>query len=279
MYQIAANVGHAVYHRCRGEERAARTILSGMQTLVDRQGSSWQMAGLLPRMSAVGYIYTGDLLGLGRTQEIIKKQIEEGYRFGRFYDLVRAVYLRELGENDAAKKILERILGEPNVQGTRALALLALAELHAADRDAPAAERVARAAIAESKAQASAERCVGARATIPLALARAHLGLLDEAAHLLEERLDDCVASPTVSGYLHDARARIAAITGDGAAFSSHMSRAQEWFEASQNPVLLARAERLWRLAAGPPKGSSERSAGALETFFETQMVEDAQSS
>lgn len=108
---------------------------------------------------------------------------------------------------------------------------------------------------------------------IEAAIADAHLGRVADALSRIDALLERFAAihHPLVHGLLHEARARISWLAGDAIAYRRSLTEVQRWFRPTENPVLIAKCERLARL--GEPTTTRRQSdpppLGALETVRE----------
>jgi hypothetical protein len=120
------------------------------------------------------------------------------------------------------------------------------------------------------------ERCVTtmvAPVITALALAEAELD-----APLAAQRIDAYLAEigprggPLTRGMLHEARAQIALAAGDRPSAREHLAHVEVWFLGTENPVLIARCERLRRDIEGRcsdvPSAASEDASKTLHEDF-----------
>ncbi len=85
-----------------------------------------------------------------------------------------------------------------------------------------------------------------------MALAEAHAGHIAEGTERVERAIEfeqGLGKSPLHLGRLHEARARIAVLSGDGPGFSHQLIKMRDYFAATRNPMLIKRRDRLATLA------------------------------
>ncbi len=152
-----------------------------------------------------------------------------------------------------ARLDLARVLGcrwfaaGARIPGYHKVAHLLSPETYLAEGNLDKAAELAARAVEHTRAPLTAMIANEVRSQRIMAFVEAARGDLPAAA----ARLDDiiartaAIASPSLCGTLHDARARIALASGDVAMFLAHSNDAGELFAGSRNPVLIARGERL----------------------------------
>jgi len=200
-------------------------------------------------MSALAYGLTRDVLGLRRSIADLTRLIEAGFRLTPQLELARGEYLRERGELEASRTALEMALclAPDDDAQLHMPALSALAETWLAlDRPAEAILAATK-AIALCDDEAVKDVTWRTRARRALALAEAAQGDTAAAVARLDAALVEALpfGSPTLSGSLHEARAKIALSTGDTESYALHRNATESWFRATKNPALIARVQRL----------------------------------
>jgi hypothetical protein len=243
-FDVAANAATLLYHRMRGEEPATEAFERQHEIWSVQLGSAWAFDSQIAWMSAIAYGLTGDLLGLKRSAEQIEALVGQGYRLGAFAALARGDYLRQRGELARSRALLERGIAEADPEQVlgRQLLAAALSETCLAEGDARAALEAARRGLElgedpERRTRTGSVRCGRAQA-----LALSALGRGGEGAAQLDRLLAEIVpvASPTLSGLLHGARARLATDLGDAAGAAHHRAALESCWRATQNPALIA---------------------------------------
>ncbi len=258
-YDIGAENVRAIFHRMRGEEEAAVEVEGAVEQMYVQLGSVWQMEAFMPIVASLAYAFSRDTIGLRRAIDRLSRQIEEGFHFQPYLDLARGEYLRTHGALDEA---LDMTSGVAATGGAlvRVAAVPALAETHLARGELDRACAVANDGIAVGADTEHGNIHGKLRSVRALALALARRGDAASAAARLEAALDEARphGSPLLSGSLHEARARVAALAGDWPTFRVHCAEADRLFRATRNPVLIGHADRLAQLASGgtPPAAS-----------------------
>ncbi|HZO17240.1 MAG TPA: hypothetical protein VFB62_28380, partial [Polyangiaceae bacterium] len=265
-FEAGANMARFFYHRLRGEEETARELWNETELSYLQLGSAWVFESQRAWISAVAYGLSRDVIGLKRTIVELERLCRAGYRLGAFLEITRGEYLRERGDLDAAVARCEAALAflRPDETYVRQLALAALAETHLAGGRPRRALKIGRegfelASQPDTRCETTRLRCGRA-----MALAQAARGKLARAERTLDGLLADALplASPTLSGGLHEARARVALLAGDQPTYLHHAHQAGQYFRGTKNPALVARIERLELAAkeieAGPQRVVAE---------------------
>jgi hypothetical protein len=105
-----------------------------------------------------------------------------------------------------------------------------------------------------------------------LALHDAELGEPAAGARRIEDYLAQIEGrgGPVTLGTLHEARAQIALLAGDAHAARAHLAHVKRWFLPTENPVLIARCERLQRdVASGSLDVGARRTVDAGASSIE----------
>jgi hypothetical protein len=260
-FEAGANMVRLLYHRLRGEEERARALWSETELSYLQLGSAWVYEAQSAWISGIAYALSRDVIGLKRTIVAQERLCRAGYRLDVFLEITRGEYLRERGDVEGALTRFENALetARPDESFARQLALAGLAETHLAAGHHEQALSVAREGFDLSSEPSIATESTRVRCGRAMALAEAARGDHDEAAARLGALLTDVepVDSPTLSGCLHEARARVALMAGDQPAYLHHAHQAGQRFRATRNPALLARIERLELAAAEHEAGAS----------------------
>jgi tetratricopeptide (TPR) repeat protein len=248
-FEVSACLCRIVFRRFRGEEDVAREIEARTDLLLVQAGSMWGPESQIVWMSALAYGLTRDVLGLRRTITDLTRLIESGYRLTENLELARGEYLRERGELAASREALEHALSlvtDDEVQ-IRMPALGALAETFLAMQEPAKAEVAAKEALAVCRDKGVLDVTWRMRATRALAMAEAAQGDVETATRRLDAAITEALpyGSPTLSGSLHEGRAKIALSMDDVEAYALHRNGTESWFRATKNPALIARIERL----------------------------------
>lgn len=248
-YELNAVQAHVAYHRSRGEQEEAAPWEARAEMLAVQLGSVQQFRAWLTGVSSLAYGFTRDVLGLKRCIEDLYRLTQEGYRYEAPLELTRGEYYRERGELDASRDALERCLEivPEELNLVRQPALAALAETLLAAGDLERAREVAERAVALATDARVGMIANALRSMRALALIEAAAGDIDGAVRRLDEAIERGapLESPSLCGALHEARARLALAQEDQAAYLWHTREANRLFRTSNNPVLIARGERL----------------------------------
>ncbi len=262
-FDLCANVCRITYRRLRGEEELALRIEEAMEIQLVQLGSIWSPETQLAWHSSLAYGLTGDVVGLRRSIEMLERMNKAGLSLEPYVALARGEHAREIGDFEAAGDAIREALSavEPGEAGVRGAALSALAETMLLAGDALGARRAAEEALSVGADPEVDDATLRFRATRVLALAEAHSGddaLRTTAAARLDRALLAARAyeSPTLSGLLHEARARVALVSGARDVFEEHAREAEAWLRSTKNAALVRRALRLRELAAPGPASS-----------------------
>jgi tetratricopeptide (TPR) repeat protein len=248
-FDVSAEVVRTSYHRSRGEEELAVECEARVEQLLVQSGALWGPESQLVWMGALSYGGTRDLAGLRRSIGELSRLEADGFRVGGLLALTRGEYLRERGELVLARASLDEALAfvAPDDALVRVPALNGLAELALAERDPDRATSLAREALAIAESPAVRSLQGEARARRALALAHAARGDAPRARAVLDDTLARVahLGSPSTSGALYEARARVAFDDGDAAACELDRQKADGLFRATRSSALVARAEAL----------------------------------
>jgi hypothetical protein len=251
-YGFSCAIYRAIYHRHRGEERAAREMEERAEGIRVQLGTLWMWEGSLWQQSSLAYALTRDALGLKRCLEALTRMEEQGYLLSDYIELARANHLREHGAVDEAWERLSSLeagLGERSVVTQDVV--IAMGETALARGDHDRARELAARARSLACDPDRGLRSIRLRATRIAALADAAVAperafaMLDPAIAEAEQ-----LASPSLAGTLHEAAATVALEAGDEERLARHIEMATRWFRPTQTPALIARLEQLRAIAA-----------------------------
>jgi tetratricopeptide (TPR) repeat protein len=250
-YDLAVKTTEITALRLRGEEHKARQLEDDIETEVVQLGS-WSIDVQILLFASPAYSVCRDILGLKRCIDAFERRIEEGYRFEERLQVTRGEYLRERGEYAASAAVLEALLEhldtlEPTHIVMVEYGSIALAETYLAQGRFDEARTSARRGLELADHPDSAQAVPRLRALRCLGLIEAAAGNETEALAYLERAIaeGDAMECPSVTGAMHEARARVALMLGDTGAYRTHTRKAERWFRSTDNPVLIAVAERL----------------------------------
>ena len=279
-FELGALQARIAFRRCRGEEDLARRLQAQAEVLLVQLGSAWQMEAWLAVVSSLAYAITRDVLGLKRSIEELGSLVARGYRFEAALALARGEYHRERGEIQLAHAQLEQTLelAPPDANIIRQPALAALAETHLAAGEPEQAAQVAADCAALGSDPDIGQLANRLRANRARALAESQLDQYDAAVARLDRAIEEAapLASPSLCGSLHQARALVALASGDHAAYLWHQAETDRHFKPTRNPALIARAQRL--ADAGAAHGDRARrrrpTTGATSMAVTTSIPE-----
>ncbi len=254
LWDMGALQLRSIYHQWRGSEEEATRIWAEAELDFVRLGSLWQLEATLNSTGAASHAYVGDMLALKRCIATLSRLVDQGLSYQQHLGVARGAYLRLRGELDESRQVLERTLDlMPEGEGMmRPSALTALAETLLDAEDFEHAELVATKGRDHAANPEYAQILCRLRCDAIIAVARAERGRTEEAEKILQRVIVDAeaVENPVALGSAHEAAARVSLLAEDPALFSYHLAKVKAFFRSTQNPVLVARYERLARLEA-----------------------------
>ncbi len=270
IWHLGALQLRALHHIWRGEERLSRATWAQAEIEFIRLGASWQLESTFHSSACNPYAFTEDLLGLKRSIAALDPVALDRPNFRQHVEISKGEYHRLRGEYELARASLTRALElMPEHALMKPWCLSALAKTLVALGDVDGALRVAKEgmALGETRDRVSC--------AVALAAAEARRGATGGAREILEALLEESVEiqSPVVTGALHEALALYELAAGRQAAYERHAQAMNEAFLPTENPVLIARCERLAR-AAAPPRTSAppaDPDASDLVTLVEKE--------
>jgi hypothetical protein len=248
-FTVSARIAPVMFHRLRGEESLAREHAEAAEVGLVQLGNAWVFASQLAWITPLAHGATQDVLGLKRSLDELERMSAEGYRFAPFLAVARGEYARARGDLASARSVLEQAARDvPEGQFYNAtLVDTALADTYVDERRWGDAVLVVDRALARVAAAGEAFPPIELRLRRARALAWAGLGKLDDAVVEIDALVDGARAlhSPLLCGMMHEARALLAREQADDVGFRDHADRMGQYFVATGNPALLARASRL----------------------------------
>jgi hypothetical protein len=257
-YRLTAQTARIVRHRYRGEERLARELEAATEA-TSLQLGSWSTDLQRLILATPAYALCHDVEGLKRCVDALERRLAEGMEFELHVRVARAELDRERGDHEAVRAALEPLDGtlDPDDHTFRQLvpACLAQSALEAYRHDD--AERWARRALEAGDVPGARLMMVWLRCERILGLAEDALGRGQDAAARLDEAIVSAEARAwsSLAGQLHEARARVALAAGDRSRFETHLAACDAWLRPTENPNLIAIAERLGELGRGDARG------------------------
>lgn len=252
LWELGAMQLRTYYHLWRGEDSAARKLRTATEVEFLRLGSLWQLDAIHDPTSAQISAYIGDVLQLRRAIEAIERLIDHGMHYRQHLALARADYSRLRKQFDECAQHLEDASAHmPEGDGGigKPWALCIQADLLLERGDAEEAIAQAKTAMDYAAEDRWAQPPFRVRAARTLAMATAAAGDPIRSAEMLDELIAEGarLRNPFVEGWLHEARALVALDAGQQHAAEEHAVAMEARLTPTQNPVLIARCERLRR--------------------------------
>jgi hypothetical protein len=291
-FGVSARIAPVMFHRARGEETLAREHAEAAELGLVQLGNAWVFASQLAWVTPIALGATQDVLGLKRSIDELERMTAEGYRFAPFVAVARGEYARARGDVENARLILEAAASEvPDGHLYSATVVdTALADALLDGRQWSRVVLVVDRALGRITAASESHPPMELRLRRARALAWSGLGRKGDAVHELDALVELARAthSPLLCGMMHEGRAVLAREHGDDAAFREHADRMGQYFVATGNAALVARATRLLGRAiedvAGLRRDGGDEatvqitedrpSAGASETSVQTDPKE-----
>ncbi|HET6585526.1 MAG TPA: AAA family ATPase [Nannocystaceae bacterium] len=273
-FSVAGRIAPVIFHRLRGEESLAREQMRLAETGIVQLGNAWVFESQLAWVTPIAYGVTQDVLGLKRSIDVLDRLCAEGYRFAPFAGLARGEYARARGDAAAARVLLEDAAASVP-DGNVYIATVVDAALADALVDGaawPEAVRVVDRALDRIAAVDESFPPIELRLRRARALAWSGLGRTDDAIVEVDALIEGArqLHSPIACGTMHEARALLARAQSDDVGFRDHADRMAQYFLATANEALIARASRLVGRALDTT--SSRRDGGDEATV---QITED----
>jgi hypothetical protein len=271
LYRAIAEQLRMLYHAHRGESDLAERYRERVDRLQAEHGPAWQVDLWEAPALLLVHLRERNVVGLKRSAERLAQLAAEMPSLDAFARLARAAQLCSRGELKAAATLLRDVTDGPARGGaSRGPATALLASIETTLGRPAEAERVTAELLQSLGSGERAFTSLYLGVEIEHARALERQGSAARAASELDAALDRHAEgrSPTTLGALHEARARLAARMGDGRAFEQHLLALQGWFRPTENPALVARAERLgWegRRGLGAAASGRARQAGEEE--------------
>lgn len=273
LYEMVAHHVRVLYHVGRGELDRAREFRERLDVHAVQAGSAWQVEIWAPATTILPYLTTLDVIGLKRTNDQLTRLAKEIPSLLRYSKLAHSAYLLARGDWAAALAENKDILRDeaPRAHAGWAGIVGAIASTHNSLGNYAEAKRICEDALGHLTEADRPFAVMNLKLYTELALARAGLGELQEAANSLDALLEEHRSGqgPLTLGSIHSARARVAILQKDPIAFAEHVEQMGRWFRPTKNPALIAQCEKLEKLASssGLEWGLSRASAFELNSF------------
>jgi hypothetical protein len=249
--RLYADQVRANYYTQRGELQRAEHYRQQVELYAVQAGSGWQAEAWAGSGRLLGYRSTGDVTGLKRVSGTLDRLARQMPSLERQARLAEAAYYMERGDHQKATELGGPIWREVEPRGYIGWAATVGGQVRNACvlRSPAEAAETGRWALSLYDA---ADRQVCAMFTpllVEVAMAEAHAGDLLRAATRLEDYLKELGerGGPTTRGALHEARARVALLGSDLHGAREHLAQMERHVLPTENPALVARAERLRR--------------------------------
>lgn len=265
-YDLVAGVTEAAALRFRGLETSARAIERALEPVALQLGS-WSTDVQRVLFGHPPYGAAGDVANLKIMVDELERLVAQGFGFTARLEMTRGDLCRARGEPTAALHHYAAALAalDDDELLTRVWIGAGMAEAHLALDQPDAALGHAERVLAIASAPASAQLSVQLRALTVIALAHAGLGRIEQAERAASRATSAAqqAGSPMELGMAHAARAKIARIADDSAAFHLHAELAAKQLRACGSGPLAALAERV--LDTGSNASTSGRRRVAAE--------------
>jgi tetratricopeptide (TPR) repeat protein len=264
LYDMSADQVRMMYYANRGNAELFERYRQRVEVHAIQRGTAWQVEMWTFSGLITVYLRTQDLAGLKACVEQLRRLSAEVPSLEPAYDRALSAYFVVRGTPSEACGVVGRrerpkeLVGWTRGEGLRAWAYNALGE-HARAKET--CER-ALALLAPEDYEFTALNL-----GVQIELARAEAGLGEVA--IAEERLERLLATygpagnPLTIGGLQEAKAEIAALRGDESAFAASVEAVARCFRPTRDPALVARHERLARVAssalAAVAEGATDR--------------------
>lgn len=266
LYEMSADQLRMIYYGNRGNREEFERYRQRVEVHAIQRGTAWQVETWTYSGLITIYARTQDAAGLKDCVVQLKRLSAEmaTLRVGHSralaaYCLVRGTPSETLEVGGRGERPME-LVGWCRGEGIRARAYNALGENAQAKETCVAALSLLTPADLDFCA-------LNLGVQIELARAEAGLGNLSEADVQLRALLEKHGPSGNLLtvGALHEALAELAALRGDEAAFADNVAEVGRWFRETHDPALVARHERLARVASAvatqPTQSTDEQQA------------------
>ncbi|HEY6559155.1 MAG TPA: AAA family ATPase [Polyangiaceae bacterium] len=253
VWAMAAAQIRLLYHAYRGESEEVQRYRERVELFAVQGSTTWQIEMFWPALLLSADVMTGDVIGARRIAEQLARAAKDVASLRKYADAAQAAQALLRGHVRQAVALYENVLPEFPLRGrpcyertwTHYAQALNLVGNHARAK-AVALE------VISGMVEADRRHFLFLDTYRQLALAEAGLGNHGEAVQILDRLLDEHGHQDNrlVIGLLHKARAEVALMTSDAAAFEVHASEMEQRFRSTRNPALIAQCERLLDRAA-----------------------------
>jgi hypothetical protein len=263
VWAMTAEEVRMLYHALRGEAEAVQRCHERVELFAVQGSTTWQADIFWPILLLDSETRVGDAIAARTIREQLARRAKDHPSLQAYAEIAHLNYLALRGEHAAAISGFERLHAQlatldPALTWPAFRASFVFASALNAVGDHAGAKRYASESLRRAGTK-DAERVVVHyfEPQRQLALAEAGLGNHDEAVRILDGMLSahGHQDQPLLIGMLHKARAEVALMMNDHAAFTRHFAEMSRLFHATKNPSLIAHcgplAKRGKRAAAG----------------------------
>jgi len=243
----------ASYHGVRGESALADAYRKRVEIFALQAGSGWLAEIWSPTSAILFYLMSRDGIGIRRVMGELDRLGAELPSLQRYARLARATYHALHGDDLAAKEAIGDLIdAEPRsfIGWTPMMGIAVRVFTRLGER--ARARELGEGALSLLDADDRGVTTMVVPLITELALHDAEHGEPTAAARRIEAYLTQIGGrgGPVTLGTLHEARAQIALLAGDVQGAREHLTHVKLWFLPTENPVLIARCERLQREVA-----------------------------
>ena len=239
----------ASYHGVRGEDALAADYRKRVEIFALQAGSAWLAEIWAPTSAILFCLMSRDSVGIRRVMGELDRLGAEIPSLLRYARLARVVNFALHGDDLAAKEALGDLIdAEPRSFIGWTAMMGSAVRVFARSGDRERARAIGELALSVLDPDDRRVTTMVVPLIAELALLEAECG--EPAA---ARRIDDYMADigerggPVTLGTLHEAGAQIALVFGDAQRAREHLAHVKHWFLPTENPVLIARCERLQR--------------------------------
>lgn len=246
--RVGALQGRIAYHLCRGEVTRVAALERELEVMCLQLGPSLQNVLWWPSMAGHAAGFARDVLAFKRLIEHLETSPQIGLQ-GLILARARGEYLREVGDLKGSRAALDEALAllDPRGSTQDSAVYAAMADTRLAAGDATGAAIFARRGVERANHPEHLSPGHAIRCARTLALAEADLGDVRGARErlLLVLRSARAFDNPVLTGSVHEALADLARRMGDRGELRVQADAVAACYRPTENPVLIARAERL----------------------------------
>jgi hypothetical protein len=249
MWALGAAQARMLYHALRGESEQVQRYRSDAELLAVQGGATWQLELIMPTALLCADFLAGDTIAVRRDLEHLARRARVVPALAAYADAAQAMYLTSRDQLVEAIALYERILPEFQPFSRQYWSVIEAGFAQALNRSGQhaRAKELLTHALAQMTPADLELGCLHLELQRQLALAEAGANDHAKAASMLDELLAQHGAQDNalLIGLLHKARAEVALMTQDVAAFDRHFAALDQRFRRTKNPALVSQTERL----------------------------------